>query len=100
MTVGFNDGLIYTSPPPGDRVVQRVPVHGETCPECGSSDVRRYPIGWVRGPRIAVKCQACFYALEIRVPSREDAWPPFRSATWDWEASPAERAGASRPGAR
>jgi len=98
--MGFNDGLIYNRPPSGDMVVQRVRVEGVTCPECGSDDVRRYPIGWVRGPRIATKCQACFYALSIDVPTREDAWPPFRAATWDWPASPAERASvATRGGA-
>jgi hypothetical protein len=95
--MGFNDGLIYNRPP-DDMVVAREPVVGATCPECGSDDVRRYPIGWVRGPRMAVKCQACFHALSIEVPTREDAWPPFRSATWDWDASPAERAGVAPRG--
>jgi hypothetical protein len=94
--MGFNDGLVYPNPP-RDTVVERRPMDERTtCPECGSDDVRRYPVGWVRGPRIVVKCQACLHALSVERPTREDRWPPFRSATYGWDASPAERA-AARP---
>jgi transposase-like protein len=90
--MAFNDGLVYHNPP-RDMVVTRTPVD-TTCPECGSDDVRRYPVGWVRGPRIVVKCQACFNTLSVERPERSDSWPPFRAATYDWDVSPAERTGA------
>jgi ssDNA-binding Zn-finger/Zn-ribbon topoisomerase 1 len=93
--MGFNDGLVYHNPPK-HTIVERQLVEGQRCPECGSEDVRRYPVGWVRGPRIVVKCQHCFHALSVERPTREDAWPPFRSATYDWDVSPSERAGAAR----
>ena len=72
--------------------VERVPVPGLTCPTCGSDDIRRYPIANHLGPRIATKCQACFTSLAIDRPTEEDNWPPFRSVTYDWEASLSERA--------
>ena len=93
--MGFNDGLVYHNPPT-DMVVKRTPVEGVSCPECGSENVRRYAVGWVRGPRIVVKCQDCLHTLSVDRPTREDAWPPFRSATYDWEVSPAERVGAAQ----
>jgi hypothetical protein len=62
----------------------------ETCPRCGSDDVRRYPLADHIGPRIATKCQSCFHALSIERPKPEDNWPPFRPAAEDW---PSSRAG-------
>jgi hypothetical protein len=91
--MAFNDGLVYHGPPKS-TTVERALVEGQRCPECGSEDIRRYPVGWVRGPRIVVKCQACLYTLSVERPDRGDMWPPFRSATYDWDVSPAERAGA------
>ena len=42
--------------------VEREPVEGE-CPECGASDLRRYPVltegGWFQ----VVKCQACLHSV-------------------------------------
>jgi hypothetical protein len=95
--MGFNDGMVFPEPVEDQLFVERGPVTGQTCPRCGSEDVRRYPIGWHRGPRIAVKCQQCLFSLSVDRPTREDAWPPFRSATYDWNASPSERASAIRP---
>ncbi len=93
--MGINDRMIFNTPPHGDLVVAKKPVEGVTCPQCGGSDVRRYPIGWFKGPRMVVKCQDCYHSLSVERPALEDAWPPFRSATYDWDASPAERAGAA-----
>jgi hypothetical protein len=77
-------------PPEGERLyVKRVPVDAE-CPACGSSDVARYPIANFIGPRMVTKCQACFHALSVDVPTEADQWPPWRSVTLDW---PASRAG-------
>jgi hypothetical protein len=77
-------------PPPGDRVVvERKPVD-EECPRCGAREVARYPVANFIGPRIVTKCQACFYSLSVDIPTSEDQWPPWRSATGDW---PASRAG-------
>jgi len=36
---------------------------------------------------MVTKCQACFHHLAIDVPSYDDHWPPWRSATHDWVAS-------------
>jgi hypothetical protein len=93
--MAFNDGLVYHNPP-RTTIVERTPVEDAQCPECGGSDVRRYPVGWVRGPRIVVKCQRCLHTLSVERPEKADRWPPFRSATYDWDISPAERAGALR----
>lgn len=75
--------------------VERTPVDA-TCPRCASKDVRRYPIANHLGPRMVVKCQACFEILSIDRPVAADQWPPFRSVTYDWEASLSESAGARR----
>ena len=93
--MAFNDGLVYPAPP-ASMVVQRTLVDA-VCPECGGQDVRRYPVGWVRGPRIVVKCQDCLCTLSVDRPAPEDRWPPFRAATYDWDVSPAERASARAP---
>jgi hypothetical protein len=92
--MGFNDLMVYPEPSEPRIYVEREKIEGEKCPSCGAEDVARYPIGWHRGPRIAVKCQSCLHTLAVDKPTREDAWPPFRSATYEWEASPAERASA------
>lgn len=79
--------------PDAERVyVERTPVEGSNCPECGSDDVKRYPIANHLGPRMVTKCQACFHVLALDRPTAEDNWPPFRSVTYDWDASPSERA--------
>lgn len=72
--------------------VERTKVEGATCPACGSNDVRRYPIANEHGARMATKCQACLHVLKIERPGPDDIWPPFRSVTYDWEPSLAERA--------
>jgi predicted RNA-binding Zn-ribbon protein involved in translation (DUF1610 family) len=84
----------YTQQPPAEAqiYVQRETVADTTCPRCGGTTIRRYPIANHLGPRIATKCQDCLYALTVDRPKEEDLWPPFRSVTYDWEASPAERA--------
>jgi hypothetical protein len=84
----------YIQSPPADPrpVVAREPVSGAVCPECGSDDVRRYPIANQYGPRMAVKCQACLHILATERCTVEDNWPPFRSVTWDWDPSISERA--------
>lgn len=82
--------------PDEDRVyLERTPVDA-TCPGCGGDDVRRYPVAAHLGPRIATKCQACFHVLALERPTADDAWPPFRSVTFDWLASPAEGGPQSR----
>lgn len=83
-------------PPEGPVHLVREPVPDAVCPECGSDDVRRYPIANHRGPRMVTKCQACFGVLALDRPTEEDDWPPFRSVTYDWEASLSERASRSR----
>ena len=91
----------YTQQAPNaERIyVERTPVEGARCPECDSDDVRRYPIANHLGPRMVTKCQACFHVLALDKPVEADNWPPFRSVTYDWEASPSERAARER-GAR
>jgi hypothetical protein len=84
----------YTQQRPDQQrlTVERTPMPGTSCPTCGGSDVRRYPIANHRGPRIVTKCQTCFHVLALDKPKEEDHWPPFRSVSYDWEASPSERA--------
>lgn len=84
----------YTQPrPEGTRLyVERVPVDGLTCPNCGSTDIKRYPIANHLGPRIATTCQTCLTPLSVKRPEPGDNWPPFRSVTYDWPASAGERA--------
>jgi hypothetical protein len=84
----------YSQPRPSVArpTVERKKVEGAVCPECGSDDVRRYPVAAVHGPRMATKCQACMHTLALERPSDEDFWPLFRSVTWDWEPSLSERA--------
>ena len=45
-----------------------------------------------KGDRV-VKCQRCYHSLAVERPALEDNWPPFRSATYDWDASPSEGGG-------
>jgi ssDNA-binding Zn-finger/Zn-ribbon topoisomerase 1 len=95
--MSINDRMIFTTPDADQMVVEKVAVEGETCPECGGTDVRRYPVGWFKGPRMVVKCQDCYHSLRVERPLPEDNWPPFKTATYDWEASPSERASGVRP---
>lgn len=91
--MGFNDRLIYMRPTKLELDASKGPILANTtCPQCGGHDVRRYPVGWYKGPRMVVKCQDCYHTLEVQIPGPEDAWPPFRASAYDWEASPAERA--------
>ncbi|AHH17564.1 hypothetical protein NONO_c27720 [Nocardia nova SH22a] len=85
----------YTQQRPEQRFVhvERIPVPGVSCPACDSTDIRRYPIANHLGPRMVTKCQRCFEVLALDRPAEADNWPPFRSVTYDWEASPSERAG-------
>lgn len=89
------DRIIYERPTEPKLYVEKTPVPGATCPECGGEDVRRYPIGWSRGPRITTKCQDCYAVISVERPGPEDAWPPFRAVAYDWEVSAAERPNAS-----
>ena len=81
--------LLY--PPPTDAFLyqERTPVEG-SCPRCHGEDIRRYPVMHSGVPLIATKCQDCFLHLELAKPLPEDRWPPFHSATRDWDASWAE----------
>jgi hypothetical protein len=90
--MGVNDRMIFQTPGSGEMYVVKQPVEGETCHECGSTDIARYPVGHYKGPRIVTKCQACYHSLTVDVPREADNWPPFRALSYDWEASPAERA--------
>jgi hypothetical protein len=81
---------VYARPETPQIYQEREPMEGETCARCGSDAVRRYPIAMHLGPRMAVKCQSCMYTVRIERPGPEDAWPPFRAVTQDWDASPAE----------
>ena len=85
------DRIIYQRPEAPTISVVKTPVDDATCPSCGSDDIARYPIGWVRGPRIVVKCQSCYESLSVERPAPDDRWPPFRSVTADWDVSVAER---------
>jgi hypothetical protein len=93
--MGINDRMIFQTPAADQMSVSKTPVEGLTCPVCVSTDIARYPIGSYKGPRMVTKCQACYHSLSVDRPAIEDNWPPFRSATYDWEPSPAERASQS-----
>jgi predicted RNA-binding Zn-ribbon protein involved in translation (DUF1610 family) len=80
------DRLLFPEPAEQFLVVERKPVEA-TCPRCGSTDVRRYPVANFIGPRMVTKCQDCFEHLAVDVPTVDDHWPPWRSATIDWPAS-------------
>lgn len=83
----------YIQDPPSQRPeVPRERVDGVTCEKCGGTDIQRYPVSCVHGARIATKCQGCLHIVALERPTAEDMWPPFRSATYDWEASLSERA--------
>jgi rubredoxin len=86
--MGFEQ-LIYPRPTEQYLFVQRLPVEG-VCPKCGSNDIKRYPVSCAKGFKIATKCQACLYHLALEEPNADDKWPPFKSFTWGWNASPAE----------
>lgn len=59
---------MQTYPRPTERyvVVPRKPVTGE-CPECGSTDLKAYPVLSEGGWWDVTKCQACLRSVE-RVP--------------------------------
>lgn len=81
---------VYQRPDTPQVYQERQPLAGETCERCGQEDVRRYPVATHMGPRMVVKCQSCMHTVRIERPGAEDAWPPFRAVTMDWDASPAE----------
>lgn len=90
------DRLVFQTPREERIYLERALVPDATCPACGSSDVRRYPIANHKGARMATKCQACMHVLKVERPAFEDNWPPFRAVAYDWEASPSERASRDR----
>ena len=90
--MGVNDRMIFQTPGPDQMYVKKQAVDGARCPECGSTDIKRYPVGHYLGPRIVTKCQSCYFSLAVDVPGESDNWPPFRPISYDWEPSPAERA--------
>lgn len=53
----------FSRPQTATLSVERVPAAGE-CPECGSSDLRRYRVLSEGGWWDAVKCQECLHSLE------------------------------------
>jgi hypothetical protein len=81
--------LLFPRPTQQRIAVERVRVDVR-CPACGSDDVRRYPVADSIGPRIVTNCQDCFHQLSLEIPTEDDHWPPWRSATHGW---PATRAG-------
>jgi hypothetical protein len=87
--VSVLDGVYYPRPKQQYISVQRTPVEG-TCPDCGGSDIKRYPAFTARGPRFVHKCQACLALVREEGPNREEAHPPFWPMTRNW---PASRAG-------
>lgn len=90
--MGINDRMVFQTPGRDQMTVVKTPVEGATCPECGSTEIARYPIGHYLGPRIVTKCQSCYHSLSVDKPAFEDNWPPFRALTYDWSASLSERA--------
>ncbi len=80
------ESIVYPRPAEEFVDVKREPVEA-TCPSCGSSNVKRYPIVHYMGAKITVKCQDCFHRLSLEEPKPEDHWPPYRPVTADWEAS-------------
>ena len=91
--MSINDRMIFTTPTAREMVVRKTSLPGRECPDCGGSDIARYPVGHYKGPRMVTKCQNCYHTLEVERPVLDDNWPPFRSATYDWEVSPVERVG-------
>ena len=72
--------VVYTRPKEKYIYQTREPVVG-ACPECGSSDIKRYPFISRFGPRIAIQCQSCLNQLSVERPSPSDNWPPYQSVT-------------------
>jgi hypothetical protein len=83
---------ISSTPSREELVVPRAQIDGATCPQCGGTDIQRYPVACAVGARMATTCQTCLDVLKLERPTAEDDWPPFRAATYDWEASLCERA--------
>ncbi len=79
-------GVYYPRPREQYPEVVKTPVDG-VCPECGGTDVKRYPAFTARGPKIVHKCQACFALVREEEPSREEAHPPFWPMTRDWKCT-------------
>ncbi len=90
--MGINDRMVFQTPGRDAMTVVKAAVAGQSCPACGSSDIARYPVGNVMGPRIVTKCQSCYHSLSVERPTEQDNWPPFRPLTYDWAASDAEHA--------
>ena len=85
------DRIIYQRPTEPRLYVEKQPVPDTTCPQCGSTDIARYPVAWSRGPRMVTKCQQCYTSLAVERPTPEENWPPFRAVAYDWDVSAAER---------
>lgn len=82
------ENVIYPRPSEKYIYVERKPVD-ETCPRCGGSDVRRYPIIHYLGPRFTVTCQDCLYRLRLEPPNPAERWPPYWPVTsgWPWSGA-------------
>lgn len=84
--------LIYPRPDEERPVLERAVQVGVSCPSCSAENVARYPVANHQGARMLVRCQTCFHILSLERPAEDDLWPPFRSVSYDWEASLSERA--------
>ena len=78
--------MVYPRPTEEFIYVKKEPVDTK-CPNCGSANVKKYPIIHHTGPRTVVKCQDCFHRLDMWYPKPEEMWPPFRPATEGWSIS-------------
>jgi hypothetical protein len=83
--------LIYPRPEAERLFLERTPIPGR-CPACDQESVATYPVATHQGARMLTRCQRCFHTISLERPGPDDAWPPFRSVSYAWVASPAERA--------
>ena len=70
-------GMIFQTPGPEEMYVAKEPVEGQECPQCGTSDVRRYPVGYYMGRGWSLSARPAT-SLAVDVPEEADNWPPFR----------------------
>jgi vanillate/4-hydroxybenzoate decarboxylase subunit D len=59
--------------------VERVPVSGSTCPECGSGEIASYRVLSEGGWWDVRKCQACLCSLERAQAPRYGSFVPLAS---------------------
>ena len=90
--MGVNDRMIFQTPGPEEMYVVKRPVEGIECPQCGSTEITRVLRRALPGPANRDRVPVLLPQPGRRRPAGGRQLASVDRPSYDWEASPAERA--------